>query len=278
VNGANGGKWDSPQFASNKKIMKILKVLFAVGFLAVSLISCGGDKPSADDPLAGFKANKAELGEDWQQFRHDASQNVWVFKDEDGYKERPQMHQKPNGARIFWNGEVTDEEHNLVNEGLSTMLSLCRRDQKNWHDARTGKWIGNMWAKFAYFQKVPDYKVMFVKSNYTVQEGEAAGCAGIITGAHGDCGKGEGTCSAAETVAGLIDKYDDRMPASKGGIYILLAKQSPEQLANPACKSFVKTAVRNGGMHVFFTNETGLYFAHANDGATPDHEYCTGMQ
>jgi hypothetical protein len=251
---------------------------YIIGGIALIIIlaiafgtSCGGDKPNASDPLANFKPNKAEIGEDWKTFRHDTSFNVWLFKEED-YPVRPQEHQKPNGARVFWNGEVTDEELNLINSGLSEMLTMCRRDQPNWNPP-------NIWTKYPYFQNVSDYKVLFVPSNYTVQEGESAGCAGIITGAHGDCGGGEGTCSAAGTVGGLNERGPgDSMPGGGGGVYIIVPKQSAKQLERPACKEQLKNGVRNEGMHVFFSNDSGIYFAHANDANTPDHLYCGTLE
>jgi hypothetical protein len=240
--------------------MKI-RLYFIVGMLMLSLFGCG-DKPNANDPVAAqFKPNKAELGEDWKQFRHDAAQNVWVFPDNEP---RPQEHQKPNGARVFYNGDVADVEHEEINGGISDTLAACKRPQNPAFRADL----------FPYFTKPADYKVIQVKSNYTVQEGEAKGCAGIITGAHGDCGGGEGTCSAAGTVAGLIERYDNHRPASKGGIYILIAKQSAEQLANPACRTFMRNAVRHEAEHVFFTNDTGLFFLYANDGVNGNHPYC----
>jgi hypothetical protein len=257
VNGAKGGKWDSPQFASNK-VMKI-RLYFIVGMLMLSLFGCG-DKPNANDPLAGFKPNKAELGTDWKQFRHDASFNCWNFGEV-----RPAEHLTPQGARVYHDGAVTGEELGLIDGGLSEMLGACRQDTNAWQP-------GNIWTKFAYFQNPKDFKVILVPSNYTVQEGEAAGCGGIITGAHG-------VLTAAGTVCGMIDKYDSHMPASKGGIYIVVAKQSAEQLAKPACKAFMQTAIRNEAEHLFLSNDTNLYFQHANDGAGGfSHPYCVGMR
>lgn len=242
---------------------RILTIGFFFGFLAVTLFGCGGEVKK-DDPLSNFKPNKAELGEDWKQFRHDAAQKTWVF-DEKEFPTRPQEHRTAQGARVFWNGEVAAEELSLIDEGLTTMLTACKSPSNPWRA-----------DLFKYFLAPSDYKIIFVKSNYTLQEGETKGCAGLITGAHGDCGGGEGTCTAAGTVAGLIDRFNSTMPASQGGIYILIPKQTAEQLANPACKTLMKNAVRHEGEHVFFTQDTVLYFMYANDGApgVGNHPYC----
>jgi hypothetical protein len=250
---------------------------FIIGGIAVIIFlaiifgaSCGGDKPQTGNPaLDNFKPNKAELGQDWKQFKHDASFNAWVFKDEE-YPTRPQLHQKQGGAQIFYNGIVTDEEQDLINSGLSEMLAACRQDTNQWSP-------GNIWTKYPYFQAVPEYKIIFVPSNYTVQEGAERGCAGLITGAHGDCGGGVGTCSAAGTVAGMTERYNSTTPASKGGIYILLPKQSSEQLARTECKMLMKNAVRHESEHIWMSNDSGLYFAHANDGLNGNHPYCRGI-
>lgn len=235
-------------------------IVFALLFVAVSLFGCGGDKPNASDPLASFTPNKAELGEDWKQFKHDTSFGVWVFSDAE-YPTRPAEHRTPKQARVFYNGEVTAEELNLVDEGLTEMLSMCRRDHPSWQHP-------NLWTKFAYFQTVPEFKVIQVPSNYTLQEGEAAGCAGMITGAHG-------AYTAAGTVGGLVDRINSTVPASRGGIYILIPKQTPEQLARTECKQLMKNAVRNEGEHIFFTNSGSIFFAYANDGdGNGSHPYC----
>lgn len=243
-----------------------LRILFIIGFLAVSLFGCGDPRPN--DPLDNFKPNKAELGEDWKLFRHDASQNVWVFPDNEP---RPQEHKTPQGARVFWNGEVTGEELSLIDSGLTEMLAACRQNTNRWSP-------GNIWTKFIYFQKPSDFKVIFVTSNYTLQEGEAKGCAGMITGAHGGY-------TAAGTVGGMVDRIDQRIggvssPASKGGIYIIIPKQSAEQFARAECKQLMKNAVRFEAEHLFLSNDTNLYFSYANDGdpsTTGGHPYCRGM-
>lgn len=228
--------------------------------LFLMMFGCGGgSKPS--DPLTNFKPNKAELGEDWGQFKHDTSFGVWVFKHD---QPRPQEHRTPKQVRVFWDGSVTDEEKSLIDTGLTEMLKMCRRDTNKWSP-------GNIWTKFPYFQDPSDYKVLFVTSNYTLQEGEAAGCAGLITGA-------QGIFTAAGTVGGLNERVNSSMPGSKGGVYIIIPKQSPEQLARSECKTLMKNAVRNEAEHVWMTNETGLYFSHANDGYNGNHPYCTGME
>jgi hypothetical protein len=214
-----------------------------------------------------YKPNHAELGEDWQQFRHDASQNVWVFPDNEP---RPAEHRTPQGARVFWNGDVSSEELSLIDAGLTEMLAACRMDTNQWNP-------GNIWTKFRYFQNVSDYKVIFVESNYQLQEGETAGCAGMTTGAHGDCGAGPGTCTAAGTVGGLNDRVNGSTPGSKGGVYIIIPKQSPEQFARTECRQLMKNGVRNESEHVWMTNDPVLYFTYANDGLNGNHPYCLGM-
>lgn len=237
--------------------MKI-RIYFTLLFLLVALAGCDGGGGSAPD---NFKANKAELGEDWSQFKHDASFNVWVFNEET----RPAEHLTPDRARVFWNGDVSAEELNLIDAGLNEMLAACRQNTPNWTPP-------DIWTKGVYFQRVSDYKIIFVPSNYTLQEGEAAGCAGMITGAHG-------ALTAAGTVGGLVDRVNDHTPGSKGGIYIIVPKQSAEQLARPACKSLLKNAVRYEGEHVWMTNFPAQFFAFANDGNTTiGHPYCRGMQ
>jgi len=225
----------------------------------------GMGKACKNKPADNFRVNKAELGEDWSQFKHDASFNVWVFTEES----RPQEHRTIKEARVFWNGDVTAEEKSLIDDGLTVMLAACKQDTVNWNP-------GNLWTKFRYFLQPPEYKLIFVQSNYELKEGEAAGCAGMITGAHGDCGNGTGTCSVAGVVGGLNDRVGNSVPGSKGGIYIIIPKQSPEQLARPACKMLLKNAVRNEAEHVFFTNSTDVFFATANDGVNGNHPYCRG--
>jgi hypothetical protein len=248
----NGGR-EYRGFMNRKTILG----LFASGFLFVCLFGC--DKNSGGS-TTNFKPNKAELGEDWTQFRHDASFNVWVFPDNEP---RPQEHRTPKGARLFWNGDVTAEELNLIDDGLTEMLSTCMRDSSESSPP-------DIWKQYAYFLSVSDYKVIFVTSNYTLQEGEAAGCAGMITGPHG-------VYTAAGTVGGLNDRVGSSTPGSKGGVYILIPKQSAEQLARTECKSLMKTAVRNEGEHVFFSQDPARYFLHANDGVGGNHPYCVGM-
>lgn len=243
-----------------------MRVLFTIGLLLLFCFGfkgCG-EKPNPNDPLANFKPNKAELGEDWEKFKHDASFNVWVFKGD-----RPREHRTAKQARVFYDGVVTSEELNLIDEGLTTMLAACRQDTNRWGQAAPP----NVWTKFPYFQNVSDYKIILVPSNYTLQEGEAKGCAGMVTGAGG-------AYTTAGTVGGMIDKFNSTMPASQGGIYLIIPKQSAEQLANPQCKNLMKNAVRHEGEHVWLSNSTNLYFSFANDtdpATTGGHPYCRGM-
>jgi hypothetical protein len=162
---------------------------------------------------------------------------------------------------VFWNGDVTGEELSIIDDGLGEMLAACRSNNSGLPI------VPNAYTKFLYFQAIPDYKLIFVKSNYTLQEGEAAGCAGMITGAHG-------TITAAGTVGGLVDRFNSTRPASLGGIYIIIPKQSPEQLAKAECKNLMKNAVRNEAEHVWMTNDSMLYFGFANDGVNGNHPYC----
>lgn len=232
--------------------------------LLMMMIACG-DKPNPNNPAANFTPNKAELGENWETFKHDASFNCWVFEGD-----RPQERRTPQGARVFWNGDVTPEELNLIDEGLNEMLSACLRDSSESNPP-------NIWQRYEYFLRPSDYKVMFVQSNYPLQQGETAGCAGMVTGPHGDCGNGQGTCFASGTVCGLNDRVGSSIPGSKGGIYITVPKQSPQQLARTECKTLLKDSVRNEGEHVIFTNDPARYFLHANDGVNGNHQYCRGM-
>lgn len=228
----------------------IALVLFLTALLTLGK-SCD-KKPKVD----GFKANKAELGQDWQQFKHDTSFNVWVFKEE----QRPTAHLTTGGARIFWNGEVTQEEKDLADAGLSEMLSMCR--------PKFNYWLGkNVWNAL-YFNKISDYKIIQVPSNYTLQEGEAKGCAGMITGVGG-------VYTAAGTVGGLNDRWGSSSPGGEGGVYIIVPKQTPEQLARQECKTLMKNAIRNEGEHVLFSSSTQIYFAFV-DGApgVGNHPYC----
>lgn len=239
---------------------RVLTIGFFFGFLAVTLFGCGGEVKNPNDPLSGFKPNKAELGEDWPQFVHDASFNCWVFPDG---KPRPAEYKTRNLARAFYDGEVSQEELDLIDEGLSSMLTACRQDTNRWQPS-------NLWTKFVYFQKPSDFKIIFVQSNYTLQEGEAAGCAGMVTGPHG-------VFTAAGTVCGMNDRVNSSRPGSQGGAYIVIPKQSAEQLARTECKTLMKNAVRHEAEHLFLSNDTNLYFAHANDGVNGNHPYCRGM-
>ena len=226
----------------------------------VSLFGCN-DKPKAPD---GFKANQAELSQDWGQFKHDTSFNVWVFSDAE-YPVRPAEHRTPQGARVFYNGDVSAEELQLIDEGLTEMLAMCMQDTVNWNP-------GSRWKDFLYFTHVSDYKIIFVPSNYTLQESEAAGCAGMITGAHG-------AYTAAGTVGGLNDRINNHTPGSRGGVYIIVPKQSTEQFTRAECKQLFKNAVKHEAEHILFSNDPALYFAFANDGAGGvGHPYCRGMQ
>lgn len=231
-----------------------MRIYFIVGLLVLFLAACG---EKSNNPVDNFKANKAERGESWEQFKHDASFGTWVFTEE----ERPREHKTPQSASVFYNGDVTGEELDLVDAGLSEMLTACRRDTNQWQP-------GSVWTKFVYFQRVSDFKVIFVPSNYTLQEGEAAGCAGMITGAGG-------SITAAGTVGGIVEI--NGAPASKGGIYIIVPKQSPEQMARAECKTLLKNAVRHEAEHVWFTNSPMLFGAYANDGLNGNHPYCRGI-
>lgn len=238
-----------------------IRILFAIGFLMVSLFGCD-DRAKQPRPPE-FKPNKAELGENWKTFKHDTSFNVWQFGDD---QPRPAEHPNPGGVRVFWDGTVTAEEKSLLNEGVNETLTACRSERTRWNP-----------ALFKYFLQPTDYKVLFVPPNRTVSEGAETGCAAMTTGPHGDCGNGPGTCKAAGTVGGLLEQINDSRPGSRGGVYILIPKQSPEQLARTECKTMMRNAVRNEAEHVFFTNDTGLYFMFANDAYPPDgkgHPYC----
>ena len=239
--------------------MKKILIIFLLCIASLGF-KCGGDKGES------FTPNKAERGESWDQFKHDTSFNVWVFNGD-----RPREHRaNPQGPRVFWDGEVSAEEFSIIDSGLSEMLQMCRQNTVNWQPA-------DIWTKFVYFQKPSDFKILFVPSNYTLQEGEAAGCAGMITGPQGDCGNGPGTCTTAGTVGGMIEI--NGAPASKGGLYIIIPKQSPEQLARTECKLLMKNAVKHEAEHLWMSNSPSLYFSFANDGAgNGGHPYCRGNQ
>lgn len=239
----------------------MLRYKLLVIFALLATVVSGSAESCKRSPDA-YKPNRAELGENWETFKHDASFNCWVFTGES----RPPHVLTSQGARVYSEaGALTQEELQIIDTGLSEMLQSCRRNTNAWNPT-------DLWTKFLYFQRVSDYKVMVVPSNYTLQEGESAGCAGMITGAHG-------AFTAAGTVCGLIDKFNSTMPASKGGVYITVPRQSPEQIARSECKTLMKDAVRNEGEHVWFTNDTVLYFAYANDGYPANgvgHPYCVG--
>jgi hypothetical protein len=230
----------------------ILFLMLAVAFFGFGFKGCGGKKSTAV-----FKPNRAELGENWELFKHDASFTVWNFKGA-----RPAEHRSPQQARVFWNGEVTGEEMSLIEQGLSETFVACEQESKIW-------FTQPVWNYF-YFNKIPDYKIIQVPSNYTLTEGAEAGCAGMTTCPHG-------VCTAAGTVGGLNDRINNSTPGSRGGVYIIIPKQSPEQLARPECKQLMKNAVRNEAEHVVFTNVPQLFFAYANDAVPPNgtgHPYC----
>jgi hypothetical protein len=231
--------------------MRTLKILFAFAFLIVSLAACDGRKI---DTTPG-------TGDGWETVKHDTHINdIIVMPDK-----RPAHHLTPKGAHVYWNGEVSPLELQLVDNGITQMLGLCNRPQKNWTDTRTKLPIDV--GAWKYYKRHSDYHVLLVEANRRSEDPSTDDCPAMAVGRGG-------WIKACGTNSGV--RYVDDVVSAPGGLYIIVPKLDRD---NPNCASMWETCIRNEAMHVFFMNDTVVFRANANDAYVGDHEeYCTGME